>query len=244
MVARSQPSHGCEARRTDLERHHHHGEPGRSWTPDRSSSRSFPRDISPIQGTPSTPLPIPPPTPSRKRKRSQSPPPGQLSIPTITLDGLRPPKYRATQTVRKPLADTQNFAIVPATPPVVQTSTTSLGSPIQNSNMTQPYPSIPITPLPPSFFSSPALAAYATANSYRQCVQLFADKHYYVMETTYHGTGPGHAQAWCAQITLKQKRGGQEIPVIDHTSAYWYSKQSDAKERTSLEVWMLLIKGV
>lgn len=106
--------------------------------------------------------------------------------------------------------------------------------------MAHPYPPVYTTSLPPSFvaaLSSPAAAAYATATSYRQCVQQYADKNHYVVYTNFHGTGPGHAQAWRAQITLTQKvRSGQEVAVINHTSTYWYTKQADAKEAASAEV--------
>jgi len=239
MVARPQMPHIPGVRRADPERHHHHGEHGRSWSPDRKTPRLFPGDISLVQGAR---LATPPASPSRKRKRCKSPPPDQLSKSTYSADGPRSPKLRAPVAERKPLADALNLAIAVQTPLILKTSNTSLKSPDHSPNM--PYPPTHTQQLPPSFVaaaSSPAAAAYATATSYRQCVQLFADKHYYAVHTDYHGAGPSHAQIWRAQITLTQKlRSGHEVTIIDHTSAYCYTRQADAKEAASAEVWSML----
>ena len=236
-----QMPHTSDARRVDPGRHHHHGEHGNSWPLDRKMLRQFPRDISPAQEAPSTPLATPSPAPSRKRKRCQSPPHDHLSKPTNSEDRPRSPKHRATE--RKPLADAQNLSTVVQAPLVRNTSNTGLGSPNHNSKMS--YPPLHTTQLPPSFIpalQSPAAAAYATATSYRQCVQRFADKHHYAVYIAYHGAGPSHAQSWRAQITLTQKvYTGHEVTVIDHTSSYWYTKQADAKEAASAEVWPTLV---
>jgi hypothetical protein len=89
-------------------------------------------------------------------------------------------------------------------------------------------------------FLSSKQKVYATATSYRQCIQKYADKHHCAMYTSYKGTGPGRAQAWRAQIRLTQKRGGQEVTLMHHTSTHCYSNQADAKEAASAEVWTML----
>jgi len=122
--------------------------------------------------------------------------------------------------------DAKNLAIVVQAPLVLNTSNTSLESPTHNSKMSYPQP--------------PAAGAYGTATSYRQCVQRFADRHHYTVHTTYHGGGPGHAQAWRAQTTLTRRMHGHEVTVVDHISAYWYTRQADAKEAASAEVWTML----
>jgi len=218
--------HTSSARRADPERHHHHGEHGKSWPLDRKSPRLFPRDISLVQEAPSTPLTTP--APSRKRKRCQSPPPNHLSKPINSADGPRSPKHRATVAERKPLGDAQNLAVVVQAPLVLNTSNPGLESLNHNAKMSYPH--------------SSAAGAYATATSYRQCVQRFADRHHYTMYTTYHGAGPSHARIWRAQITLTRRvRTGHEVIVIDHTSTCWYTKQTDAKEAASAEVWTMLV---
>ena len=242
MFARPQVPHTHGVGRADPARHHHHGEHGRSWTLDRDPASLFLQDISPIQGALSTPLATPSSTPSKKRKGCQSLPPNQLSKPANSAEEPRSPKHHAVAG-RNPLVDTQNFAVVVQTPLLFKTSNTTLDSPNHSPNMSYPPPYT--TQFPPSFIaarSSPASAAYATATSYRQCVQQYADKHHFVVYTNYHGAGPGHAQAWRAQILINQKvRSGQEVTVINHTSTYWYTNQADAKEAVSAEVLPALL---
>lgn len=240
MVARPQMPHTHGVGRADPERHHHHGEHGRSWPLDRKTPRLFPRDIRTrrTKGTLKTLLAAPSSTPSRKRKRCQSPPPNQLSRPTNSAGGRQP----LTVAERKPLADAQNLAIIVQTPLVRKAPNTSFES--RNNHSSMAYPPYYTTQLPPSSvaaLSPPAAAAYTTATSFRQCVQRYADKNHYAVYTNYHGTGAGHAQAWRAQITLTQKsRSGHDVAVIDHTSVHWYTKQADAKEAASAEVWSML----
>jgi hypothetical protein len=244
MVDRLHMPHPHGVRHTATQQHNQLGEHGGSWSLDREAPRLFLRNISCIEGAPSALLATPSSTLPKKRKRSPSPLLKQLLDLTDNTGGLRSPKRRAAAE-RKPLADTQNLTVATETPLVLKTPETTLEFPNNNSNMAHPYPPVYITPLPPSFvaaLSSPAAAACATATSYRQRVQQYADKLHYAVYTNYHPFGPGHAQAWCAQITLTKKvRGGQEVAVINHTSARWYSNQADAKEAASNEVWLMLL---
>lgn len=242
MVSHPQMPHTHGVGRADPERHHHHGEHGRSWPLDRKTAPLFPRDISRVLGAPSTPLATRSSTLSKKRKRCQSPPPEQLSKPTSNAEGPRPPKHRVAVAERKPLADTQQRAIVEQDPLLSTASRTSLKSPDYNPNI--PYYPVYTPPLPPSFVaahSSLTTTAYATAMSFRQCVQQYADRYYLTVRTNYYSAGPGHAQLWCAQITITRRlRSGQEVTVISHTGTQWYSSQADAKEAASAEVWAML----
>lgn len=218
MVARPQMPHTHGVGRADPERHHHHGEHGKSWPLDRKGAPLFPRDISRIQGAPSTPLATPSSTPSKKRKRYQSPPHNQLSKRTSSTEGSQSPKHRVAIAERKPLADTQQLAIVVQAPPLFETLHTSLESPNHYSNM-----------------------SYATATSFRQLVQQYVDRNHFAMGTTYYGAGPSHAQVWRAHVIITQRlRSGQEVAVINYASNNWYSNQADAKEAASAEVWSML----
>ena len=227
---------GC----ADPERHHHHGEHGRRWPLDRKTAPLFPRDISRVLGAPPTPLATRSSTPSKKRKRRQSPPPKQLSKRTSNAGGPRPPKVAVAE--RKPLADTQQRAIVERVSLLSKAPPTGFESPDYNPNI--PYPPVFTTPLPPSFvatLSSPTTAAYPTAMSFRQCVQQYAERYHFAVRTHYYGAGPGHAQLWCAQVIITRRlRSGQEVTVISHTSTQWFTNQADAKEAASAEVWAIL----